>query len=617
MCARMASVATHLHVLVHAALVATTLAATSVATVERLDNLLSSAAASHAAGETSAAKASLRQALQIAPTAGIASFELGNCLFAPLQAAAEAGQPVDDASAAQAESAFRAALAVDRTDSSLPVRLHAPIGMTYNNLANLLSVQGRSDEAEALLRAGLRIEPIAYQYNGLAGLLLDRVGEEDARRPAAVPSGLVTDPSSPPSPPALLQEAVELLRRAIEHERTQCATAPRREAVYHDNLADALHQLGRGSEAQAHVQRALALSTASPAPQHSSTLPTGGTRGAFEAGHASGWGPERRRLVFLLPSGHRCSDRSASVASAAAPSAATAASTAFASGADSLHTCGCPARFGLLQDVGASAAAMGALGYAVEVCGCVPIMHEGVDANSTRWSASERYEGGAATRGAHILVYVDAPRAHGHGGSVESRWLWRRNASAQHVRSFPPSGVGSLARSRRGSLGRSSGASGGATSAIGDGMLGGVLQEEVGDGARGGLLDEDLIGMEGFNGLNGLLQSPAGMPVATAAEAAKKAAQRAAGSRAESETGRAKTAEARVEVGGARTEKGRAPGVRVVEGRATLLDPAFLHSAGRGLPRPSSRLCYTQPPEVGLLSLIEMWPKVGRPPLHW
>ena len=42
-------------------------------------------------------------ALGIAPRFGGAYFELANCLFAPLQTAAIAGEPLDDAAAAAAE----------------------------------------------------------------------------------------------------------------------------------------------------------------------------------------------------------------------------------------------------------------------------------------------------------------------------------------------------------------------------------------------------------------------------------------------------------------------------------------------------------------------------------
>ena len=52
-----------------------------------IEAILASAAEHHASGEADDAIMLLRKATAIDPTASIAAFELGNCLFAPLQAA--------------------------------------------------------------------------------------------------------------------------------------------------------------------------------------------------------------------------------------------------------------------------------------------------------------------------------------------------------------------------------------------------------------------------------------------------------------------------------------------------------------------------------------------------
>ena len=78
--------------------------------------LFEAASLAHGAGDNDGALRSLRAALGIAPRFGGAYFELANCLFAPLQTAAIAGEPLDDAAAAAAaEDSFRAAIAVGDT----------------------------------------------------------------------------------------------------------------------------------------------------------------------------------------------------------------------------------------------------------------------------------------------------------------------------------------------------------------------------------------------------------------------------------------------------------------------------------------------------------------------
>jgi hypothetical protein len=102
--------------------------------------------------------------------------------------------------AAEAEHAFRHALGSSTTASP------APLGMAYNNLANLISLRGRASEAEHLLRLGLQLQPLAYQYNGLANLLLE-LPRGGSRRGVQYNSM------------ARVEEAEELMRGAIVQER--------------------------------------------------------------------------------------------------------------------------------------------------------------------------------------------------------------------------------------------------------------------------------------------------------------------------------------------------------------------------------------------------------------
>ena len=234
-----------------------------------VDDALSRAEAHHLAGDTEMALDVLRQAVRTSPGALVLSFELGNCLFAPLQFAAETGALVEGAAAIEAESAFRAALGEGTVAAAneTPQRHLAPVGMVYNNLANLMSLRGRYDEAEELLRAGLhRADKVAYLYNGLANLLL-RKARSVAKTPppASAQAGLGSgdseddgddddnwfDDESGSSPPSsgsrggeqarLLDEAASLLSMAIAHERENTAAcapaAPPMEHAYRENLA--------------------------------------------------------------------------------------------------------------------------------------------------------------------------------------------------------------------------------------------------------------------------------------------------------------------------------------------------------------------------------------------
>ena len=56
------------------------------------------------------------------------------------------------------------------------------------------------------------------------------------------------------------------------------------------------------------------------------------------------------------------------------------------------RACGCTPRFGVLHDVAATAAALGKLGYAVEVCSCSSTFDIGVDEHGTLWESAEAYE---------------------------------------------------------------------------------------------------------------------------------------------------------------------------------------------------------------------------------
>ena len=273
--------------------------------------LIASAEALHVVGNVEAAIEKLRVAAQSDARATMASFELGNILFAPLQAAAESGEAVrrDDPAAREAEAAFRAALPdVTPSATSTPSPLKAPTGMVYNNLANLLSLLGSYDEAEELLRAGLRIDPVAYQYNGLANLLLRKATtavqsthtesgasgvpsrssqaneeEEDDDDDWFVDETVPPPPAAPASPAvnathAALEEAVALLHQAVAHEHAisaaaasskgECGSsgsgggAPPMEHAYRENLAHVLLLLGRNADASVQAEHARALAAA-------------------------------------------------------------------------------------------------------------------------------------------------------------------------------------------------------------------------------------------------------------------------------------------------------------------------------------------------------------------
>ena len=243
----------------------TAAAAATTDAIKAVDAHLVESEALHSSGDTKRAAQELRRAEQLVPAAGVASFELGNVLFAPLQMAAERSTHIDEALAAEAERAFRAAIAADESDAAvrLPARLRTPIGMAYNNLANLLSVRRRYDEAEAMLRVGLRVQPIAYQYNGLASLLLQK-SKRGGRGGGGESAGGSSeggdewyedrDGSIAPLHPeaadlALLNEAASLLELAITHERNECPAGPKMESAYRGNLAQVLTRLGRTMEA--------------------------------------------------------------------------------------------------------------------------------------------------------------------------------------------------------------------------------------------------------------------------------------------------------------------------------------------------------------------------------
>ena len=197
--------------------------------------LLAVAERQHVRGDYREAVSTLHTVIRSSPSHGLAYFELGNCLYAPLQQVASSGGSLKEwnAQAVEAEHAFRHALGA-------PTESPAPVGMAYNNLANLISLQGRATEAEHLLRLGLRLQPLAYQYNGLANLLLEPPrGSRLRPRPA---------------------EAEELLRAAIAQEREHGCGAPPMEHAYRYNLANLLAQAARPAEAHAHYDAALLLS---------------------------------------------------------------------------------------------------------------------------------------------------------------------------------------------------------------------------------------------------------------------------------------------------------------------------------------------------------------------
>ena len=156
-------------------------------------------------------------------------------------------------------------------------KVRAPLGMAYDNLASLMSFRGKYNGAEKLLRTGLRLKPIAYQYNGLASLLLRRAEKQSARRSGA---DAATASAAPPDA-ALLEEAATLLQRAIVHERTTvCAAGPPREPAYRENLAHVLSKLGRTDEAFWHAQ--LALDAASSVEERASAAAAVGVEAAAD-----------------------------------------------------------------------------------------------------------------------------------------------------------------------------------------------------------------------------------------------------------------------------------------------------------------------------------------------
>ena len=191
---------------------------------------MASAERQYARGDVFEAASTLRHAITSSPTHGLAYFELGNCLYAPLRAAADGGASLKGQSeqqqATEAEHAFRYALGSSTTASP------APLGMAYNNLANLLSLRGRASEAEHLLRLGLQLQPLAYQYNGLANLLLE-LPRGGSRRGVQFNSM------------ARVEEAEELMRSAIMQEREHGCGAPPMEHAYRYNLANLLMRSSR------------------------------------------------------------------------------------------------------------------------------------------------------------------------------------------------------------------------------------------------------------------------------------------------------------------------------------------------------------------------------------
>jgi len=239
-----------------------------------VSELLTRAEQHHHAGRSTQAVAVLRRVLKVTP-AGRAYFELGNCLLAPAKSGgsdADKNTGLTDGVASEAEAAFRAAIAVaGRTGAQEP--LGTPLGMTYNNLGNLLASRpGRRAEAMHVLREGLRLEPIAYQYNGLAALVLREPvqggqaagaaeGETAGRQEesggggggaeeeeeeedwfeeggggASSPAGAADSGDDPGKPSSeALAEAARLLRAAIAHEKGvgACGASARRGAENH------------------------------------------------------------------------------------------------------------------------------------------------------------------------------------------------------------------------------------------------------------------------------------------------------------------------------------------------------------------------------------------------
>ena len=258
------------------------------------------ASRAHEAQDHEYAIRSLRAALEITPNAGSMYFELGNCLFAPLQSAAEAGDPVDAKRANEAESAFRAAIAAD--DDQMPPTLQTPIGMAYNNLGNLLTLQQRYEEAETMLRTGLRIQPIAYQYNGLAHVLVQRAEPVGHVFADALPSHDAPTAADHDRAVSMLEEAVELLKMAISHEAVSCPAGPAREEAYKENLAhvtDALQRL-QSNMGDAPDMQSRRMASSDEASNHASLVSSGVSR--LE------WQNYRRLIVMLVPPGAQCDE---------------------------------------------------------------------------------------------------------------------------------------------------------------------------------------------------------------------------------------------------------------------------------------------------------------------
>ena len=194
------------------------------------------------------------------------------------------------------------------------------------------------------------------------------------------------------------------------------------------------------------------------------------------------------------------------------------------------RACGCTPRFGVLHDVAATAAALGKLGYAVEVCSCSSTFDIGVDEHGTLWESAEAYEANKDKRGGHIVIYVDDMFAHRSGGDVISRWLWRRWHPQTGPEAQPPE------------------------------ALTGVLHPPTS-------YESYLLAPQGADFLGTNERSPVGAQLGVPA---------------------------------------------VVEASPMLVDPSFQEASSHNPARPATRLCYSQPPDVGLATLIAMWPAIKR-----
>ena len=304
--------------------------------------------------------------------------------------------------------------------------------MAYNNLANVLTLSRRTREAESLLRRGLKLQPLAYQYNGLGNLRLKRRGAAGA------------------------EEAARLFRGAIAQERSAagCGAAPM-EHAYRFNLGNALSALGRAAEARAEYAAAAALrpdsreyraaagaesdaaaaaatatATAAAAAAAATAAPSTEGDGIFHDAHSlpaaplprpAGWGGGGPHLALVV--GPVAPPR------ACAPAAAARAACACA-----------PPAVGVLQDVGATAAALAAAGWAVEVYACAPAAELGVDASGVLWLPSYRYSTEALPP--HVLLSVDAPpppaaAAAARGGCGSARLRRRRRGWRRRARRRP------------------------------------------------------------------------------------------------------------------------------------------------------------------------------------